>query len=71
MCPANFQPYLDNQSLDCTGLCCMPASSDYTCNVSTSANCVVPEVCTGCWAAMTDTDLTCEEGRVCCYNSCD
>jgi hypothetical protein len=74
LCPIGFEPTSAGDGhFNCgttqEGWCCVAAPVS-TCSMSGAGNCVV-NACTGCFSPVSDTSLTCEDGRACCVDMCD
>jgi hypothetical protein len=73
-CPVGMEIYaLGTDQFGCEnnwmGWCCVDAPPS-PCSDSQAGVCV-PGECTGCFAPVSDTSMTCEAGRSCCRDRCD
>ncbi len=73
MCDPGYEPYLDDQTLDCNGRCCVHAPAGYGCNDQTGMNCIFANSCDElmCWWVPYGPSYDCEPGRVCCTWTCE
>jgi hypothetical protein len=79
-CPAQTEPYGTDQ-YDCgSGVCCVAASKDDSCNQTGYTTCFLGAGCGACWLPYGKPDggppdggpaLSCPAGRTCCANVCD
>jgi hypothetical protein len=73
MCPVGTEPYdLGEERGGCGfgGWCCVEAPPS-SCSDEPGVMCVPGDQCEGCFYPAWDESLTCEEGRVCCFDYCN
>jgi hypothetical protein len=77
MCPPGTELYDDTgtpEKILCgnagTGHCCVDAPPS-PCSEAQGVMCLPGNTCEGCFSAVQDKGLTCEAGRVCCFDLCN
>ncbi len=68
ICAKGYEPYTarDWVKSDCLGHCCVVAPDSACGEADGNFNCVPGDGCSGHWRAV-DGEVSCEEGRTCCY----
>ena len=73
LCPKGKEPVDPNPHQDCDneGWCCVAAPSSTCSDQAPTVNCIAGTRCEGCWAPARNRSFTCEQGRVCCMDTCE